>query len=99
MPRDCRRKPPCGVPCNPVSHSESPTTSSKCSELTSRSVRDIESLAGDLRAGNHAALARAITLVESRRGDHQAAARDLVQALLYQTGKAVGGGRTGAPRL
>jgi len=32
-------------------------------------------------------LARAITLIESRRGDHQAAARDLVQALLrYRQG-------------
>ena len=54
-----------------------------------RSVRDIESLARDLRAGNRAALARAITLVESRRGDHQASARDLVQALLPATGRAI----------
>ena len=43
---------------------------------------DITALAKDLRLGNRAALARAITLIESRRGDHQAAARDLVQALL-----------------
>ncbi|HEX7919584.1 MAG TPA: methylmalonyl Co-A mutase-associated GTPase MeaB, partial [Bradyrhizobium sp.] len=40
---------------------------------------DIHALAKQLRAGQRAALARAITLVESRRGDHQAAARELVQ--------------------
>src|SRR5580765_8887373 len=58
---------------------------------------DLEKLAKDLRAGNRAALARAITLVESRRADHQAAARDLVQALLPDTGKAVRVGITGSP--
>jgi LAO/AO transport system kinase len=58
---------------------------------------DIEALARDLQAGRHAALARAITLIESRRGDHQAAARDLVQALLPETGKAVRVGITGSP--
>lgn len=49
---------------------------------------DIKSLARDLRSGSRAALARAITLVESRRGDHQALARELVQMLLPDTGKA-----------
>src|SRR5205085_4075561 len=58
---------------------------------------DITGLARDLRAGHRAALARAITLVESRRSDHQAAARDLVQALLSETGKAVRVGITGSP--
>src|SRR5437868_15025147 len=58
---------------------------------------DIKALASDLRAGNRAALARAITLIESRRGDHQAAARDLVQALLPDTGKAIRVGITGSP--
>jgi LAO/AO transport system kinase len=58
---------------------------------------DIKALAKDLRAGHRAALARAITLIESRRGDHQAAARDLVQALLPMTGKAVRVGITGSP--
>jgi LAO/AO transport system kinase len=43
---------------------------------------DVGKLAKELRSGHRAALARAITLIESRRGDHQAAARDLVQALL-----------------
>ena len=58
---------------------------------------DIGKIANDLRSGQRAALARAITLVESRRGDHQAAARDLVQALLPDTGKAVRVGITGSP--
>jgi len=58
---------------------------------------DITALARDLRAGHRAALARAITLVESRRGDHQAQARELVQMLLPDTGKAVRVGITGSP--
>ena len=58
---------------------------------------DIEELARAVRAGHRAALARAITLIESRREDHQAAARDLVQALLPDTGRAVRVGITGSP--
>src|SRR6266849_9454537 len=42
-------------------------------------------------------IARAITLIESRRLDHQKAARHLVQKLLPSTGKAVRVGITGAP--
>ena len=62
-----------------------------------KNLPDIGKLATELRSGQRAALARAITLVESRRGDHQAAARDLVQALLPDTGKAVRVGITGSP--
>jgi LAO/AO transport system kinase len=58
---------------------------------------DIKTLAKDLRAGHRAALARAITLIESRRGDHQAKSRDLVQRLLPETGKAIRVGITGSP--
>src|SRR5882757_3686853 len=58
---------------------------------------DITALAKGLRLGHRAALARAITLIESRRGDHQAAARDLVQALLPDTGRAIRVGITGSP--
>jgi LAO/AO transport system kinase len=58
---------------------------------------DIRALAKELRSGSRAALARAITLIESRRADHQASARDLVQALLPDTGKAVRVGITGSP--
>src|ERR1700681_1385106 len=58
---------------------------------------DVKALAKDLRAGSRAALARAITLIESRRSDHQAAARELVQTLLPDTGKAIRVGITGSP--
>src|SRR5213595_3852691 len=58
---------------------------------------NIKTVAKELRAGHRAALARAITLIESRRGDHQAAARELVQALLPNTGKAIRVGITGSP--
>src|ERR1700757_4682012 len=65
--------------------------------MTGKDAIDIAKLAKDLRAGSPAALARAITLIESRRGDHQAAARDLVQALLPDTGSAIRVGITGSP--
>jgi LAO/AO transport system kinase len=65
--------------------------------LPKNAVPDINVLKKQLRAGSRAALPRAITLIESRRGDHQAAARELVQALLPDTGKAVRVGITGSP--
>ena len=58
---------------------------------------DLTSLARGIRAGERAVIARAITLVESRRADHQKTARRLVQELLPATGKAVRVGITGAP--
>jgi LAO/AO transport system kinase len=58
---------------------------------------DSKALAKELRSGSRAALARAITLIESRRADHQSSARDLVQALLPGTGKAIRVGITGSP--
>jgi len=58
---------------------------------------DIKAIAKELRSGSRAALARAITLIESRRADHQASARELVQALLPATGKAIRVGITGSP--
>src|SRR5580658_3059668 len=57
----------------------------------------MESVARKLRAGDRAALARAITLVESRRADHQALARALVQDLWPSTGAAMRVGVTGVP--
>jgi LAO/AO transport system kinase len=42
-------------------------------------------------------LARAITLIESKRADHRQAAHRLVQSVLPETGKAVRVGITGAP--
>ena len=62
-----------------------------------RAIPDIDTLARDIRAGSRAALARGITLVESRRTDHQAAARELVQAVLPHTGRAHRIGITGSP--
>jgi LAO/AO transport system kinase len=65
--------------------------------MTASRSLDIAALAKAVRAQDRAALARAITLIESRRGDHQAAARELVQALLPETGKAIRVGITGSP--
>src|SRR3974377_472907 len=58
---------------------------------------DIAGLLRGIRAGERAVIARAITLIESRRADHQKAARALVQALLPFTGNAARVGITGAP--
>src|SRR5579884_3139099 len=54
-------------------------------------------LAAGIRAGDRATLARAITLIESKRADHRMQAHRLVQELLPSTGKAVRLGITGAP--
>lgn len=48
-------------------------------------------------AGERAALARAITLAESRRPDHREQAQALIQALLPHTGGAIRVGITGVP--
>jgi LAO/AO transport system kinase len=58
---------------------------------------DLARLARGIRAGERPIIARAITLVESRRPDHQRAARRLVQDLLPDTGRAVRLGITGTP--
>jgi len=47
--------------------------------------------------GDRAALARAITLMESRRADHREAALALLQELMPRTGRAVRVGITGVP--
>ena len=59
--------------------------------------RDLETLERGIRAGERSVLARAITLIESKRSDHQKTARALVQNLLPLTGRAVRVGITGAP--
>src|SRR5258705_3864349 len=61
------------------------------------SEADVARLAQALRAGDRAQLARAITLIESRRADHREAARQLVQMLLPHTGSAMRVGITGIP--
>jgi LAO/AO transport system kinase len=57
----------------------------------------VDALAAAVGAGDRAALARAITLVESRRAEHQEKAHRLVQALLPRTGAAFRVGITGVP--
>ena len=57
----------------------------------------VTDLAAGIRAGDRATLARAITLIESKRADHRQTAHLLVQELLPLTGKAVRLGITGAP--
>jgi LAO/AO transport system kinase len=57
----------------------------------------IEQLAEGVRTGNRAMLARAITLVESGKPEHQSQAQDLLQHLLPHTGNAIRIGITGVP--
>jgi LAO/AO transport system kinase len=57
----------------------------------------IATFARGIRAGDRAVLARAITLIESKRADHRQSAHLLVQELLPATGKAIRLGITGAP--
>jgi len=61
------------------------------------SAPDTTTLARRVRDGDRASLARAITLIESKRADHRREAHALVQELLPLTGKAVRVGITGAP--
>ena len=58
---------------------------------------DIDDLASRVKAGERRALARAITLVESTREDHRAAAQTLIAALAPDAGGAMRLGLTGAP--
>jgi LAO/AO transport system kinase len=60
-------------------------------------IADLNRLANGICAGDRATLARAITLIESKRTDHCKAAHRLVQELLAHTGKAMRVGITGAP--
>ena len=60
-------------------------------------VRSAEDLAERVLSGDRASLARAITLIESRRPDHRAEAGALLQAILPATGKALRVGVTGVP--
>src|SRR5271166_3637681 len=65
--------------------------------MSLRRPPDIAALVDGIRTGQRAVIARAITLIESRRIDHRRAAHALVQELLAFTGKAVRVGITGAP--
>ncbi len=65
--------------------------------MTSPLAPEVLEMANGVRAGERAVLAQAITLIESRRADRQLTARQLVQELLPNTGKALRVGITGAP--
>jgi LAO/AO transport system kinase len=58
---------------------------------------DVAALAAGVRAGDRAAIARSITLVESTRPDHQERAQDLLIELLPGTGRAQRVGISGVP--
>ncbi len=58
---------------------------------------DVSELADDLRVGKRASISRAITLVESRRDDHRAEARELLGLLTESAGGAVRVGISGVP--
>jgi LAO/AO transport system kinase len=59
--------------------------------------QSLETLAQRVLSGDRRALARAITLIESRRPDHQEQAERLLDRLLPATGKAVRLGISGTP--
>jgi LAO/AO transport system kinase len=65
--------------------------------VTKPNATAVDTLAQDVRAGNRRALAKAITLVESTRADHQRAAQHLLENLLPHTGRAVRVGISGVP--
>ncbi len=58
---------------------------------------DARVLAGAIREGDRAALARAITLVESTRADHREQAQELLLELMPHAGSAMHVGITGVP--
>ena len=58
---------------------------------------DIRALAVQITAGNRSALARGITLVESRRKDHRHLAAKLIETVLPKTGNTIRIGMTGTP--
>ncbi len=58
---------------------------------------DIHALAAQIASGDRPALARGITLVESRRQDHRPLAAELIETLLPKSGKAIRIGMTGTP--
>jgi LAO/AO transport system kinase len=74
-----------------------PTQTLLSPTMTPRPLPDPEALASAVAAGERAALARAITLVESNRMDHQVLARRMLEILMPLTGKAQRVGITGVP--
>lgn len=63
----------------------------------SRRQVDVPALVAGVREGKRAEVSQAITLVESSRSDHRAAARELLAALTPESGAAVRVGISGVP--
>ena len=59
--------------------------------------QDTAALAEGVLAGNRRILAQAITLIESTRGDHRAAAADLLERLMPSAGNSIRLGISGVP--
>jgi LAO/AO transport system kinase len=74
-----------------------PARDSAPASATGPESRDTEALAAAVTGGDRRALARAITLVESTRSDHRAAASDLLKRLMPHTGGSIRLGISGAP--
>jgi len=62
-----------------------------------RNTLSLDEYAAGVAQGDRATLARAITLIESSRQEHQALAQELLQRLLASTGNAIRVGITGVP--
>ena len=65
--------------------------------IVTTALPSLDELVDGVRAGNRAVLARAITLVESRKSEHRDLAALLMQRILPFTGKAMRLGITGVP--
>ena len=65
--------------------------------MTSQSNIAVDELAAAVRSGDRAALPRAITLLESTRGDHRERAQELLLTLTPESGNAHRVGITGVP--
>jgi LAO/AO transport system kinase len=61
------------------------------------SEQDIDALAEGVAAGNRRVLAQAITLIESKRSDHRAAAAALLERLIPSAGNSIRLGISGVP--
>jgi LAO/AO transport system kinase len=74
-----------------------PAKAAPAARVKRRALEDVSALAEAIRAGDRVALARGITLIESRATTHRAAADELLRALSPHSGGAVRVGITGPP--
>ena len=81
----------------PVKSPAPSRASIKGSNAVSRRRLDPDDLASGVSAGDRSMLARAITLIESSKAEHQELAQDVLQRLMERTGRAIRLGITGVP--